>query len=100
MKIKPSKQDMSGSSKTLKMSQYQRKTVDEGRGSGSGKLVIDNQDFLKDLWGGSPSTTAIPNSCSTVEDEEDYSFGKTERRITTRTMKIMKIQMQVNLKNQ
>ena len=32
--------------------------------------------MLKDLWGGSPATTAISNSFSTIEDEEEYSFDE------------------------
>ena len=30
--------------------------------------------MLKDLWSGSPATTAISNSCSTIEDEKEYFF--------------------------
>ena len=47
------------------------KTVNEGRRSGIGKLVIDNWNLLKDLWGSSLATTAKSNSCSTIKDKED-----------------------------
>ena len=53
-----------------------RKTVNEGRRSGIGKLVIDNWNLLKDLWGGSLATTAKSNSCSTIEDKEEYFFDE------------------------
>ena len=33
---------------------------------------------MKDLWGGSPATTAILNSCSTTEVEDEYSFNENE----------------------
>ena len=55
-----------------------RKTVNEGRRNGIGKLVINNWDLLKDLWGGSPATAAILNSCSTTEVEDEYSFDENE----------------------
>ena len=53
-----------------------RKTVNEGRRSGIGKLVINNWNLLKDLWGCSLATTAKSNSCSTIEDKEEYSFDE------------------------
>ena len=31
-----------------------------GKRSGSGKLVFDHYDTLKEIWGGSPSTEPLP----------------------------------------
>ena len=33
---------------------------------------------MKDLWGGSPATTALLNSRSTTEVEDEYSFDENE----------------------
>ena len=51
-----------------------RKAVTEGRRSGSGKLVCENWDTLKLLWGGSPATKSIQNSCSTLISEADAAI--------------------------
>lgn len=47
--------------------QAYRKAVTEGRRSGSGKLVCDNWDKLKILWGGSRVVTTLTNSISLFE---------------------------------
>ena len=47
-----------------------RKAVTEGRRSGSGKVVCDNWDTLKVIWGGSPATTTIRNSVNSLNLEE------------------------------
>ena len=68
---------MRGSSKKLKMSDRTTgKLFNEGRRSESSKLVIDNYHLLKDLCSGSAAKIAISNSCSTIEDEEEYSFDE------------------------
>ena len=48
-----------------------RKAVTEGRRSGSGKLVCENWDTLKVIWGGSPATPTLPNSISSLNPEEE-----------------------------
>lgn len=57
--------------------QMYRKAVTEGRRSGSGKLVCDYWEVLKDLWGGSPCVVAINSSitslCSPVIDHPSFS---------------------------
>jgi len=58
-----------------------RKAVTEGRRSGSGRIVCDNWDRLKNLWGGSPSTTALLNaigSFSRDSDDENEDFFVSE----------------------
>jgi len=45
--------------------------VTEGRRSGSGKLICENWDILKHLWGGSPSVVKIDNHVSSIESEEE-----------------------------
>ena len=52
------------------------KLFNEGRRSESSKLVIDNYHLLKDLCSGSAAKIAISYSCSTIEDEEEYSFDE------------------------
>ena len=58
-----------------------KKAVNEGTRSGAGKLVIENWDLLKDIWGHCPSVTKIPgavnssrndNSDLDVSEEEDF----------------------------
>ena len=48
-----------------------RKAVTLGRRSGSGKLVCDNWDQLKIIWGGSPATISIANSTCSLDEEND-----------------------------
>ena len=43
-----------------------RKAVTEGQRSGSGRLVCENWDTLKNLWGGSPATVAITNQITSI----------------------------------
>ena len=60
--------------KIKEVRQDYRKAVNERRRSGSGKLVCDNWDLLKTLWGGSPATESIINSQATLRvagDEDD-----------------------------
>ena len=57
--------------KTKDIRQDYRKAVNEGRRSGSGKIVCDNWDRLKSLWGGSPCTTALPNAVESYSYEEE-----------------------------
>ena len=45
-----------------------RKAVMEGRRSGSGRLVCENWDTLKNLWGGSPATVAITNQITSIPE--------------------------------
>ena len=55
--------------------QAYRKAVTEGRRSGRGKLVYDNWDKLKTLWGGSPAVTTLTNSISSFESYSQDSEG-------------------------
>ena len=50
--------------KAKEILQSYRKVVGEGRKSGSGKIVCDNWDKLKCIWGGSPGTICLENSIS------------------------------------
>ena len=45
-----------------------RKAVTEGRRSGSGRLVCENWDTLKNLWGGPPATVAITNQITSIPE--------------------------------
>ena len=47
------------------------KAVTEGRRFGSGKLVVDNWDGLKDLWQGSPAVEALVNATGAIFDDDD-----------------------------
>ena len=59
-----------------------RKAVTEGRRSGSGQLVCDNWDVLKELWGGSPATHSLKNAIDTLDGEErnEEEFDENEQR--------------------
>jgi len=57
--------------KAKEIRQNYRKAVGEGRRSGSGRIVCDNWDKLKAIWGGSPATTSIENSISSISMEND-----------------------------
>ena len=57
--------------KVKEVRQDYRKAVNEGRRSG--KLVCDNWHLLKNIWGGSPATTAISNSRSTITEDNTGS---------------------------
>jgi len=46
-----------------------RKAVTDGRRSGSGKIVCENWDTLKLLWGSSPSTTSITNAVESFSED-------------------------------
>ena len=59
--------------------QAYRKAVTEGRRSGRGKLVYDNWDKLKTLWGGSPAVTTLTNSISSFESYSQDSEGEAEK---------------------
>ena len=53
--------------KSKALRQQYRKAVTEGRRSGSGRLVCDNWDTLKTLWGGSPAVMKVNNSLTSLD---------------------------------
>jgi hypothetical protein len=57
--------------KAKEIRQNYRKAVTEGRRSGSGKVVCDNWDKLKNIWEGSPATVSIQNSISSINFDDD-----------------------------
>ena len=61
------------------MRQDYRNAVTVGRRSGSGKLVEDNWDILKSIWGGSPTVINLRNSLCSLQnelsDKEDNESG-------------------------
>ena len=61
------------------MRQDYRNAVTVGRRSGSGKLVADNWDILKNIWGGSQAVTNLRNArCflqNELSDKEDNGSG-------------------------
>lgn len=59
--------------------QAYRKAVTEGRRSGGGKLVYDNWDKLKTLWGRSPAVTTLTNSISSFESYSQDFEGEAEK---------------------
>ena len=62
--------------KCKEIRQNYRKAVTEGSRSGSGKIVCDNWESLKSIWGGSPATKAITNAISSYDVE--YSAEEEE----------------------
>ena len=52
----------------------------ERRRPGSGKLVCDNWDKLKTLWGESPAITTLTNSISSFESYSQDSEGEAEMK--------------------
>ena len=54
--------------KVKALRQDYRKAVTKGRRSGSGRLVCDNWDILKLLWGGSPATVSLSNSRASLKE--------------------------------
>ena len=60
--------------KVKEVRQDYRKAVTSGRRSGSGKLICENWDTLKTLWGGSPATGCIVNPLTSLEQLENESF--------------------------
>ena len=46
-----------------------KKAVNEGRRSGSGKLIIENWDYLIFIWGGCPSVTQVNGSMKSLLEE-------------------------------
>ena len=60
--------------------QYHGKAVTEGRRSSTGKLVCDNWEKLKTLWGGSPAVTTLTNSISSFESFLQDSEGEAQKR--------------------
>ena len=52
------------------------KAVIAGTRSGSGKLVYDHYDSLRDIWGGSPNTTplSVGIDSSSINDEKQNHF--------------------------
>ena len=55
------------------------KVVMEGHRSSSGKLVCDNWEKLKTLWGRSPAVTALTNSISSFQSYSQDSEGEAEK---------------------
>ena len=56
-----------------------KNVIDKGQRSGSGRLIEDNFDRLKEIWGGSPAVLALPSGISSNErgngessDKENY----------------------------
>jgi len=60
--------------KVKEIRQNYRKAVTEGQRSGSGKVVCDNWEELKVIWGGSPATVTIKNSVTSAQFD-DSLFG-------------------------
>ena len=58
-----------------KIRQNYRKAVTEGKRSGSGKVVCDNWEQLKSIWGGSPATVTLKNAVTSTrlsnDDDDD-----------------------------
>lgn len=59
--------------KTKEIRQSYRKAVSEGRQSGSGRIVCDNWEKLKSIWGGSPATKSVERSVFSYLQEDEYS---------------------------
>ena len=64
--------------KVKEVRQQYRKAVTEGRRSGSGRIVCDNWELLKSIWGGSPATTTISNAVCSFDDKETIHFDEDE----------------------
>ncbi len=71
--------------------QEYRTAVTTGRRSGSGKLVADNWDTLKLIWGGSPAAVQIPNAAGHIildeenNDDDDNDDDDNDDEISTET---------------
>lgn len=52
--------------------------VDKGTRSGSGRLVAGHYNILKEIWGGCPSVTAIPQGKVSLNIEEDNIVSEDE----------------------
>lgn len=52
-----------------------KQAVDRGTRSGSGRLVADNYELLREIWGGCPSVTAIPTGRVSLQTM-DQDVGK------------------------
>ena len=55
-----------------------KKALNEGTRSGAGKLVIENWDLLKDIWGHCPSVNKIPGAVNSIvesDEDEDEDFA-------------------------
>ena len=55
--------------KAKEIRQSYRKAITEGQRSGSGRVICDNWDQLKSIWGGSPATVTITNAVTSTENE-------------------------------
>ena len=64
--------------KVEEVRQQYRKAVTEGRRSGSGRIVCDNWELLKSIWGGSLATTTISNAVCSFDDKETIHFDEDE----------------------
>lgn len=63
-----------------------KQAVDRGTRSGSGRLVADNYDLLREIWGGCPSVTAIPTgrvSLQTMEQDVGNVSEEEEEQVET-----------------
>ena len=65
--------------KAKEIRQNYRKAGSEGKHSGSGKIVCDNWEKLKSIWGGSPSTACIENSASSISMDDEVNPFKEYR---------------------
>jgi hypothetical protein len=54
------------------------KAIIAGKRSGSGKLVYDHYDTLKEIWGGSPNTEPLSTGVdsSSVNDQEETALSQ------------------------
>ena len=48
-----------------------KNAVDTGSRSGSGKLVSENFELLRDIWGGSPAATSLPSAITSQDNQHD-----------------------------
>ena len=48
-----------------------KNAVDTGSRSGSGKLVSENFELLRDIWGGSPAVTSLPSAITSQDKQHD-----------------------------
>ena len=62
-----------------------KNAIDRGQWSGSGKLIEDNFDRLKEIWGGFPGVFALPSGITSSDKsnvEPSYDDENFENEIT------------------
>ena len=58
-----------------------KNAVDTGSRSGSGKLVLENFELLREVWAGSSAVTSLPSVITSQDNQHDTESAASDRHV-------------------